>query len=530
MPPLLRSIAAMPELGLRVLAGDAALDREVSWVAVSELEDPTPFLEGGELLLTTGMRLPSDAAAIRGYVDRLADRGVVGLGLGVGLGHDRAPAELVGAARRRGLALFEVPRPTPFIAISKAVSKLLEAQQHEAARRAFEAQRELTRAALRPERSAAVIARLARQLSGWAMLLDVAGQPVHAAPPSAAKRAEALRPEVDMLRGKGLLASSVVADRDSHVALYPLGVEGRTRGFLVTGVARPASAVDRNVDRGVDRSVDRSVVNAAISLLSLELEKSRAQVFAERKLRRAAVQLLLAGAVEHVREVAGLVAGGCPAEPARAVVVACADAVRDSVLDAIEDDVALRSAAVLPVVAQHGVLVVISDDEVLLERLVAVVGPGPGRCVGIGGPAPLAELAKSVEQADRSIAVAQRGGQFVVRHDDVARSDLLALLDGAAARGFAAALLAPLEEHSTGRTDLVASLRAFLAHNGQWDPAAAELGVHRHTLRYRMRRVAELLDRDLDSANTRMELWLALRIRDAPPGTTDPAHLDASVI
>jgi purine catabolism regulator len=61
-----------------------------------------------------------------------------------------------------------------------------------------------------------------------------------------------------------------------------------------------------------------------------------------------------------------------------------------------------------------------------------------------------------------------------------------------------------------GAGDLVGSLRAWLAHHGQWEPAAAALGVHRHTLRKRMRRAGDLLGRDLDEPGTRAELWLAL--------------------
>ena len=61
------------------------------------------------------------------------------------------------------------------------------------------------------------------------------------------------------------------------------------------------------------------------------------------------------------------------------------------------------------------------------------------------------------------------------------------------------------------RGDLVASLAAWLSRHGQWDAAAADLGVHRHTLRYRMRRVEEILGRSLDDPDVRMELWLALK-------------------
>ena len=55
------------------------------------------------------------------------------------------------------------------------------------------------------------------------------------------------------------------------------------------------------------------------------------------------------------------------------------------------------------------------------------------------------------------------------------------------------------------------SLEAFIEENGQWERAAQRLYCHRHTLRYRIRRVEELTGRDLHSARDRIEFWLALR-------------------
>ena len=49
------------DLDVRLLAGERSLDVPVRWVHISELDDPTPFLAGGELLLTTGMALDSEA-------------------------------------------------------------------------------------------------------------------------------------------------------------------------------------------------------------------------------------------------------------------------------------------------------------------------------------------------------------------------------------------------------------------------------------------------------------------------------------
>jgi purine catabolism regulator len=75
--------------------------------------------------------------------------------------------------------------------------------------------------------------------------------------------------------------------------------------------------------------------------------------------------------------------------------------------------------------------------------------------------------------------------------------------------------------------DLLASLDAFLRHNGAWEPAARELGVHRHTLRARMARVEELTGLGLDVAENRALLLLALLSRplrdtgvDAAPAAT----------
>ena len=105
-------------LRLTLRGGAAGSDRPVRWVHISELPDPTPWLRGGELLLTTGPPLDSGPSA---YVERLAAAGLTGIGLGLGLGYDEAPAEAVTAADRLGFPLFTIPYEVPFIAITEAV-------------------------------------------------------------------------------------------------------------------------------------------------------------------------------------------------------------------------------------------------------------------------------------------------------------------------------------------------------------------------------------------------------------------------
>ncbi|MFD9129798.1 PucR family transcriptional regulator ligand-binding domain-containing protein, partial [Kitasatospora sp. NPDC059571] len=144
-----RWLVARRDLGLVVLAGAAGLDRRATWAHSIELADPGPWLAGGELLLTTGLRLPADPAGQRRYVDGLVAAGVAALGFGTGLTHDTVPPALVEAAEAAGLPLLRVPLPTPFVAVTRALMERLADLRYEDAVRAVRSQPRMTRAALR---------------------------------------------------------------------------------------------------------------------------------------------------------------------------------------------------------------------------------------------------------------------------------------------------------------------------------------------------------------------------------------------
>ena len=83
-------------------------------------------------------------------------------------------------------------------------------------------------------------------------------------------------------------------------------------------------------------------------------------------------------------------------------------------------------------------------------------------------------------------------------------------------------MLGPLDTYDREHDgELITSLQAFLEHNARWETASGALFVHRHTLRYRMRKVEELTGRDLSSSFDRMEFWLAMRARDLQAAQAD---------
>ena len=83
--------ALVEELGLELAAGEERADAPVRWVHITELRDPTPWLSGGELLLTTGIQLDSEARQ-REFVRLLAEHHLAGLGFGTGFDHAKLPA------------------------------------------------------------------------------------------------------------------------------------------------------------------------------------------------------------------------------------------------------------------------------------------------------------------------------------------------------------------------------------------------------------------------------------------------------
>ncbi|MFC7105422.1 PucR family transcriptional regulator ligand-binding domain-containing protein [Nonomuraea rubra] len=119
---LLRS----PALQLRVLAGEAGLARSVSWAHVSELDDPTPWLLGAEVIMTTGIGVPRAAARQRAYLERLDDAGVSALALSAQLHVPPLHPAFFEAAEERGMPVLEVPLAVPFIAIAQEVAAALQ--------------------------------------------------------------------------------------------------------------------------------------------------------------------------------------------------------------------------------------------------------------------------------------------------------------------------------------------------------------------------------------------------------------------
>jgi purine catabolism regulator len=182
------------------------------------------------------------------------------------------------------------------------------------------------------------------------------------------------------------------------------------------------------------------------------------------------------------------------------------DAVLDDALATLEAD------GDVPLVARSGVLL----------RL-AAAGPRAaaagdllaraGLRAGVGAEAGLDDGPRAARTA--RYARAQTSEALpVVGWDDLVDDGVLAVM-GDAARTYGEAFLGPL----TGRPELRTTLQAFLRHHGSRGQVAAELGVHRNTVRHRVAEIEAALGRSLDDPATRVNAWVALHAGAAQTAT-----------
>ncbi|WP_439660426.1 PucR family transcriptional regulator [Lentzea sp. HUAS TT2] len=448
----LKDLVARVDLGLTVLCGADALDRPVRWAHVSELEDPTPYLVGEELLLTAGVRFPSDVPA---YVAGLVTSGVSAIGFGVEPEFPTVPSSLVEACAAQGMPLLEVPPSTPFLAVSQALGAVLAEIAVREQRMLADSQRALTRAATRVRPVESVLTTLAVVLNCRADLVDASDAPQDVA--SLVGR---------VATGSGPRSASTQVGED-HVTLDP--VES-----AVLVVRRPAPL----------SPAERAVVAVALALLGLlrrDLESERGQIA------RLAGSALLRPEVSGVEKVLG-------AGPYRVV--------------------AGESKADYDVLAQRYGPLVSKDGGGFLALVAAGVEvSGPVGVSGlVGGPPDSTSAAVSRSAIDSAAAEASSllARAKATGEPAFPASDLSSLVDPVAAREFASRELAGL----LGRPELIDTLRVWLGQHGSWDRAATVLGVHRNSVRHRISHVERLLGRDLGTADARASLWLALRWLD----------------
>nr|WP_307818989.1 PucR family transcriptional regulator ligand-binding domain-containing protein [Streptomyces sabulosicollis] len=464
-------LLSYPALQLRLLAGGAGLHRSVSWAHVSELDDPTPWLLGSEMIMTTGIAMPRSAAGQRAYLERLDDAGVAALAVSAQLRMPPLRRAFFDAAEERGMPVLEIPLAVPFMAVAQEVAAAVqEDARHRlgAQLQVFGALRWLTSENLD---TATLFGRL-EKLSGYDIYLCTPqGRPLLPGVPA---------PDASVIPGSADAPPTI----PGGFAL-PVPSPGGPAGFLIA------------FEREGARPAGLAVVQHIATVAALQLAMVRTERETLRREGAETLAELLQGALEPAVARRHLLRHSIEGETVLAVVRGVTE---EAVLRALED--------------QPCLLLKRGDDRYLLGSpdLGDAVESLPGVAAGMSRPfSPGSPLRIAQREALWAASHAVASGRALVRYGDDVTGRWLPD-DPAALTDLVDHVLGEALRYDTGHgSRLLTSVRTWMERDRRTDEAAAALHVHPNTLAYRLRRFHELTGRDLSTTGAFAEVWLAIR-------------------
>jgi purine catabolism regulator len=504
------------ELGLSLAAGKEGAAAPIRWVHITELLDPTPWMSGGELLLTTGIQLREEEQQ-RSFVRMLVDHHLAGLGFGTGIEHDEIPAAVIDEAERLGFPLFEVPYEMPFIAITEKAFARLVNDQYEVLQRGIAVHRRLEQLVLEQRGLQEVARALSAAIGGTIVMLDWQGEEM-----AAANFRRQLDPgTLDAIREEA-------AERNASgrpVSFEPGSDEVSGRALALPVSAEPQGGPRAWIiairDAGGLGEFERLILQQAVTIVALELMRRRVVRDTERRLAGDILVELVAGDLDPAELSGRLRPFGVGS---RAAVLLFALAKPEEAERTLEAALVEEGTAAL-VAAHDGLLCAVVDGssgdqlDLAARARTALANEHGTTRAAVSRTTEVVQLKRAFFEARYALeATAMLDGkapEVSSWRDLGALQFLLSVQEDEALRLFCDSVLGPIEgsEGDYGG-ELLRSLEAFVEHNGQWERAARELFCHRHTLRYRIRRVEQLTGRDLSSARDRIEFWLALKARE----------------
>jgi purine catabolism regulator len=528
-----RELVQEAGLGVVPLTGEVGLENVIQGIHLSDLEDPTPWMTSGMVLVTTGVTFAESAAAGLLLLERLKERDAVALGIGVGHYMDSVPDEMVEKARALRIALFESPLVIPFRTIVDYVYNALASSDLHSAKRSLAMQTQLLDHLIEGRDVVDLVADLSSILSVPTVLFDASGRILAPADGDSRMQKTARILWEEYTRVDGVVGPVGALESASRRLYY--------RKVQLHGV------VERVLAATAPQSQATELLETSLSfvqrLLALDLLRSREQLTAHRRVRSLLLEDLLAerdSSRELLRRleeqdidlrlgwrliyvgVDSWVLEDAPGEEPGAF------AVESAVLDATDECFGSSSINFLSLMQDKTVIVLAVLDSIPLDEVRSILGGLRSRleglttssvAIGCSGPvAGLVRVRAAVDQGAQALQHARtvpgEGARFFEELPRLLR--LLNAQDPEAMNALYDRFIAPLARHDERHhTVLLPTLRALCANRLSAHRAAEALLIHRNTLHKRLRRIQSILDIDLDSMDDILEVYMALHVGES---------------
>jgi PucR family transcriptional regulator, purine catabolism regulatory protein len=487
-----RELTEIPSLRTRIVAGGSGSDNLVIWAHTCELPDPWNWLGTGDLLLTDGYNFPATAPEQVEFLTSLSRGNLVGIVLGDGLYAPPLTDEAVAAADALAFPILMAAYEVPFVTVSRTVADSNSKDTHGRLVRILRVYDVLRRFNQAGPHNDSLLDALSRESGAELHVLDTRSgasllpttRPLDARFRDAllttlAARTSpipgSLRVPVDDVNALGL-----PLDDGSHAVLLAIPAGGNLDVMILQHVATIAAL---DVER---RSITRA-----------RRHESEVRFF----------QQLLDGSIDTDAGTARLTSLSLGNRPWR--IICRAD--DDSPTSDQDLELFLVQSRVphLHTVRGKEQLILVSDGTVRHE--VAEFAADSRVRLGLSQPVHIIpRFSDAAREARWALEAARSKHRSLAEYGE----DTPLFLPRTLAEGEAvvAAILGPVIDYDeTNGTNLVASLETYFAAGRSWQQGAVELGVHKQTLLYRMRRIEQLTKRRLSDVEQQTELYLAVR-------------------
>lgn len=533
--PTVAEILMLPEMRRgrpTIEAAKNALDRPVRWVHVSEVADIGHLLQGGELVLTTGVALPTADAGLARYISDLAAARATGVVIELGRRFSTLPSALIQSAEAHNLPLIALHAEVPFVAITEAIHSIIvnaQIRQLQLSETVHQVFRSLAVEASTPQDIVHQVARLA----DCPAVFENVARRVLAFDGATTNGTEFLDNWEQRSREAAPTGQTTLMDGE-HWFVTPVGARGQVWGRLVLLPSLPVSPLQKTI-------LELGATNLALHLLIerderlLEYQTHRTlitdiinrnyitpdEIYTRSKSLGVATQRqnLVAMIVYSERNatVSDIAHHARALEELAAVSRALADATANGLVGLLEP-------------GRLGVLISAPTDTQMKELLdniaraihdhFAKLTPPGSTIIGLGSMVNAIDgLRQSFAEANEAVdaAVNQPGDRLFVTTADIRLRGLVHLLrDDPRLQRYADRELGPLVAYDEcHHTELIATLTAYLEAGSNKSAAAAATYMNRATFYHHLSRIEEILKCDLESPECQYSLYVALLVRDS---------------
>lgn len=530
---------------VRPVAGKTGLGREIRWVHI--WPEVLPWFHGGELLLTTGYSWPGRPKEQRRIVRELGEAKLAAILFATGRFFPSIPPAILETAERVGLPILEAPSDIGFAEVTEVVNREIIRRQYEVIERSEQIHKHLTAVALEARELADICQALSSVIRKPVAIVDAGFRPLARAESAWEGSGLPMDPEwfsPDRLErsGRREILGEIQRTRG------PLRVRGRGEPEARDRIVCPIRLAGEPVGylwvlEGTDPLTDldlRAAEHGAV-VAALHILRQQTVASVEARVQNSFVQALIQGELGKttgLEERARLLGFDPEASYVVGLLALVGPGGRKRALDGPEEfhlrerlDRALRLSLresgypallgylmnqvvfLLPAGADQGALR--SKVAALWKRVHEFESAIPCAMALGSVHARASGVAASYAEADGVLTASE--GEGVFWYQDLLLVRLLSSVgDDRVLRDLVDRTLGQLRRARQGEA-LCDTLRALIRHSFNQRAAARALRTHWNTMRHRIARIEEILQRPLSDPNVRLQLQLALEVERMSP-------------